>query len=247
MVRDVSDALRATEELCQREFPAAASCLLAGSVVRGEATATSDLDVVVLFNRVERAQRRSFVFEGWPVEAFVHDVQTLRYFFEQVDRPSGVPSLPNMVSEGVEVPRPTALGRRAKAMADRVLAAGPPVWGEHRRDDSRYAISDLIEDIRGARGADERRPVLANLYSALADHYCRSRGFWSAKGKAIPGHLTTLDPAFGRRFLDAFNRAFTADDVGPVVALSAEVLAPDGGPLFEGYVRNAPDDWRLDG
>ena len=247
MIRDVSDALRTTEKLCGREFPMAASCLLAGSVVRGEATATSDLDVVVLFDRVERARRRSLVFEGWPVEVFVHDIQTLRYFFELVDGPSGVPSLPNMVSEGLEVPQTTALGRQAKAMADRFLAAGPPAWGDRARADSRYAITDMVEDIRGARSADELRPVFAKLYGALADHYCRSHGFWSAKGKAIPKHLTALDPTLGQRFLGAFERAFVANNVEAIVVLAEEIIAPDGGDLFDGYVRDAPSDWRLDG
>ena len=62
----------------------------------------SDLDLVVVFQKLENAYRESSRFDNWPVEAFVHDSETLNYFF-QMDRVSGVPSLPNMVNEGVEV------------------------------------------------------------------------------------------------------------------------------------------------
>jgi hypothetical protein len=48
------------------------------------------------------------------VEAFVHDPATLKYFFFEVDRASGVPSLPQMVVEGVEIPAPTEMSRALK-------------------------------------------------------------------------------------------------------------------------------------
>ena len=82
----------------QDRYPDADVIFLAGSVIRGEGTATSDLDLVVVFQQLPAAYRESFQFEGWPVEAFVHDPETLRYFFFEVDSPTGIPSLPAMVS-----------------------------------------------------------------------------------------------------------------------------------------------------
>ena len=66
--------------------------------MRGEHTNTSDLDLVVLYTSIPNAFRDSYVFEGWPIEAFVHDYQTLHYFFKHVDKPTGEPSLMQMVS-----------------------------------------------------------------------------------------------------------------------------------------------------
>lgn len=54
------------------------------------------------------AYRESFTFGGYPVEAFVHDPATLEYFFLEVDRPSGVPALAQMVVEGIEIPASSA-------------------------------------------------------------------------------------------------------------------------------------------
>lgn len=68
---------------------------------------TSDLDLVVVYQRIDAAFRESFVYAGWPVETFVHDPETLRYFFMHVDRPSGVPSLAHMISTGMPLPDTT--------------------------------------------------------------------------------------------------------------------------------------------
>ncbi|MCA9572421.1 MAG: nucleotidyltransferase domain-containing protein, partial [Myxococcales bacterium] len=59
--------------------PEALLGLVAGSVARGEATADSDLDLLIVAPRVPRATRGTFVAEGWTVELFVHDRGTLEH------------------------------------------------------------------------------------------------------------------------------------------------------------------------
>ncbi|MEO9652440.1 MAG: nucleotidyltransferase domain-containing protein [Roseobacter sp.] len=245
MSQRLSTALSAAEKIRAQFFPDASTFMLAGSVVRGDATAYSDLDLVVVFERVESAKRQSFVFEAWPVEAFIHDPQTLEYFFQEVDRPSGVPSLPNMICEGIELPHKTRFGSRMKDLASRVLAEGPIIWGQQERENSRYAISDMVEDIRKPRNTAELRIVVSNLYSAIADHFFRSQSQWSAKGKSIPRRLMSVDPEFHNRFAEAFETAFTSVDATAVIRLCEDVLEPDGGFLFDGYTRDALKEWRI--
>lgn len=245
MRQNLSAALSAANKIREEFFPAASACLLAGSVVRDEATAFSDLDLVVVFQNVDKAQRRSFTFEGWPVEAFIHDAQTLEFFFREVDRPSGVPSLANMVNEGIEVPDETGFGSSLKGLATQVLKEGPIPWGQKERENSRYVISDMIDDIREPRSSEELRIVVSNLYSATADYFLRSQNLWSAKGKSIPRRLLSVDSEFYQHFKDAFEVAFTIEDTDPVIRLCENVLKPDGGFLFQGYVREAPSEWRM--
>src|SRR5688572_33134370 len=102
---------------------------LGGSVMRGEATPASDLDVVVVYERLPNAYREAFAYAGWPVEAFVHDTETLERFFE-MDRRRGLPALMSMVGEGVEVPGATEFSARLKRRAAELLEAGPPPWDE---------------------------------------------------------------------------------------------------------------------
>lgn len=245
MNRDISRALSASEKIRKERHPSAKALLLAGSVVRGDATAFSDLDLVVIYEHVNNAKRQSFTYDGWPVEAFVHDPQTLEYFIQEVDGPSGVPTLANMICEAVEVPKPTKYGQEIKCFSKKFLNAGPMPWGQQERENSRYAISNMVDDIRAPRSTDELRPVIANLYTAIANHYCRSRTQWAAKGKSIPRRLTSLDPEFSQRFAQAFEVAFVQNDVVALIDLSQDVLEADGGFLFDGYNRNAPDEWRI--
>ena len=104
-------------------YPDAAIVLAAGSLVRGEGTAYSDLDSVVVYAELACARRESFTFDGYPVHVFVHDPETLEYFFVEVDRPSGVPALPQMVVEGIEIPSPNDVSRTLKARAAALIAS----------------------------------------------------------------------------------------------------------------------------
>jgi len=240
MVDNLTKLARIAARICADRYPGSAAAFLAGSHVRGEATATSDLDIVVVFDRLPCAYRDSFYFETWPVEVFVHDPQTLAYFFEEFDRRTGVPSLATMVSEGIAIPAATPFSNALKQSADTVLAAGPPAWSDEDRAASRYAITNLIDDLKDPRSDHEALAILASLYPALATHYFRSRNRWSASGKSIARALRSHDGAFANRFLESFKTAFAGGGTSGVIDLADEILKPDGGHLFAGYRRDAP-------
>ncbi len=238
--------IRITTEIHKIKYPQAEVVFLAGSVVRGEGTSTSDLDLVVVFDHLPCAYRDSYSFEKWPIEAFVHDPQTLEYFFRQVDRPTGFPSLPTMVAEGIEVPVANDFTIFLKQLANSVLDEGPPIWSENDIDNSRYMITDLINDLRDPRTTQEMHATATLLYPVLANHYFRSRNIWSAKGKAIPRKLHAIDATFARRFLESFEEVFSGSNPKKVISLSAEILEANGGFLFEGYRLEAPESWRIE-
>jgi predicted nucleotidyltransferase len=225
-------------------YPDASVVLAAGSLVRGEGTAYSDLDLVVVYAKVARAYRESFRFDGYPVEAFVHDSETLEYFFFEVDRPSGVPVLPQMVVEGVEVPAPNDVSRAAKQQAASLIAAGPPALDAEGEQRMRYFVSDLIDDLRAPRSQDELIGTGSQLYEQLADYHLRRQGLWSAKGKAIPRVLRQADPELCLKYSQSFNNLFKLGDATGVIELAEELLEAAGGPLFEGYRSDAPPTWR---
>ena len=89
--------IQAASEILKERFSEAKVIFLAGSALRGEQTPYSDLDLVVVYDKLAAAWRQSFIHKCWPV---VHDPETLTYFFWEMDRPLGVPSLAAMVAEG---------------------------------------------------------------------------------------------------------------------------------------------------
>ena len=68
---DVANAIR------EDRYKGAIATFAAGSIVRGEGTLFSDLDLVVVVRAIPSAYRESFRSVGYPVEAFVHDPSTL--------------------------------------------------------------------------------------------------------------------------------------------------------------------------
>ncbi|RYX81877.1 nucleotidyltransferase domain-containing protein [bacterium] len=238
---------QAAQTLFERRHPSANCLLLAGSIVRGEATASSDLDIVVLYDEgdLPHAYRESLLWEGFPVETFVHSPQTLRYFFEKMDGPSGFPTLMQMVSEAIEIPVPTPLSTQMKQAANDCLLAGPPPLPPHDLQLRRYIITDLIDDIRTPRSPHELTATGTQLYAALPDFYFRSQNLWSAKGKTMLRKLHQHNPDFAQRFIIAFDTLFSTANPHPVIALAEEVLTPSGGFLFDGHRLDAPADFRL--
>jgi hypothetical protein len=237
------DPLEAAREVLEARYRDADSLLLAGSTTRGEATETSDLDLVVLFPFLERSFRESFVHRGWPVEVFAHDAETIEYHFIEKDRASGVGAMLWMVHDGVAVPRETALNRRIKARAAALLAAGPPVWTTDESDYSRYTITGLLDDLRAPRNEAEYRATVAGLIHLLANHYLRARTQWGANSKTIPRRLAKADSALATRFDVAVAAAFRGESVR-LFEIADEILARDGGRLFDGYRSVSEAAWR---
>lgn len=217
---------------------------LAGSIIRGEDTPFSDLDLVVIFDLLPTAYRESFHFQGFPIEAFVHDPETLNYFLIEVDRPSGIPSLAQMILEGIEIPKPTELSRSLKQVARSVLQSGPPELSEKDVRKLRYDITNLVDDIREPRSRGELIAAGAELYEALANYYLRSNKLWSAKGKSIPRILKQADSDLYSQYAAAFDELFAQGQTTTLIALAEEILKPGGGFLFDGHRLDAPSNYR---
>lgn len=234
------------KKIYEIKFPDADCILSAGSVVRGEGTKYSDLDLVVLYKDLKCAYRESFTESGWPIEAFVHDFSTLKYFCIKMDVAEGRPSLPQMVAEGIVLPKETELSRKAKLFVNELLEQGPPPWTDKDFRLKRYLITDKVDDIRDPRSKEEMIATGTQLYSAISDFYFRSKGVWSADGKTIIRKLKEQDSDFHNQFVDAFQRLFEESDPSQVIQLAEKVLEPYGGLLFDGLKLDAPEDWRID-
>jgi len=231
-----------TKEILRVKYREAEFAFLAGSIVRGEGTAFSDLDIVVIYKELPNAFRESFYFRSYPVETFVQTPETLNYFFE-TNAENFVPSLAAMVAEGIEVPAKTDLSARLKDLANENLRR-PPVISDEEIRDARAWLTDLIDDIRAPRSKEELTATGTTLYAALATFYLRTNGVWAAKSKSIPRALLKLNPDFQQRFCAGFERLFVAGETETVIKLTEELLALHGGFLFDGLRLDASPDCR---
>lgn len=244
-VEQRSRALHTAETILGERYPDALFAIAAGSILRGEGTPSSDIDLVVLHQRLDGAFRESFEAGGFPVEAFVHDFETLNWFVDQ-DSAAGHPVLLDMVAGGAVVGPDIGRGAALQAGARAMLARGPGELSVGRRDGLRYHITDLLDDLKDARPTAEIRAIAAALHQPLCDLTLLGRGRWSGKGKWLPRLLGRLDPALAQRFDDAFRLA-GAGQVDALVALARDELDRHGGALFDGDCRDAPPTARRPG
>jgi hypothetical protein len=237
-------ALQLARRHCADRYPEA-SALLAGSIARGRATPTSDIDLVLLFDRLGHAWRETTAINGITTELFAHDPGTLAWFFED-DASKGHATLASMVASGVPVTGPSALIDRAKAMAGAVLAKGPPPLDQHMIEDRRYRVTDLAEDLRGGGTPGEIMAIAVRLHEALGELTLRAAGRWAGTGKELARQIEAMDPDLALRIEHAFGALFRHGHAAQLLGLVEELLAPLGGPAASGYRREAPSEWRKD-
>lgn len=240
----MNEQLALAKEIQQQRYPDALVVFFAGSFVRGEATAYSDVDLVVIYEKLPHAYRESFTYHATPVEAFIHDPETLEYFFESVNAPTGIPSMMQMVIEGIELPKANDDSGKLKQLAQHYMDMGPPALTQEQIDRQRYAITDMLDDIREPRSYHELMATGAKLFETLADHHCRINGCWSGSKKTVPRVLKKHDEAFYQVYMDSFERLFREGEPDWVITLSESILAQSGGVLFDGYTLDAPEGWR---
>jgi hypothetical protein len=239
--RDLADALERVRRYAEGQHAEVA--LLAGSHVHGTASLVSDHDVVLLFSKVPSAWREMVRFDDADLEVFAHDLGTVAYFCDEIERPSGESALARMILEGEPalLANPDLL-RGARAIAQATLARGPIPWDEATRDRHRYAITDLAESLRV--GGTRRIAIGSALHAALAGFVLRANGQWSASGKAAPAALAAFRPGLDTRFASAFEALFIRDDAAAVQSLVDELLSPFAGRLRAGFRQAAPASWR---
>lgn len=240
---DTAEALDIAKAVVASRYGNAAFAFAAGSIMRGQGTHLSDIDLVVIYDRLKAARRESFMADGIPIEAFVHDPETLAWFVND-DVTRGRPSILNMIVEG------TIIGDaedRASAMQQDIakqLAGGPPDLTSAQLDTLRYEITDAIDDLRGERSTSEIMAIGAMLHPRLVELSLRGRGRWNGTGKWAPRLLAAVEGDLAVQFDQAFGALFVSGACEGVIALAERELKPHGGPLFEGDCRVAPSWWR---
>ena len=234
-----SDPVDSARRFVDKHFPEASLALVGGSIIRGEGTSTSDLDIVVISDREDAPLRASYVHEGRPVEVFVHTEESLpRWIAKDGERRR--PSLARMVAEGVPLLGDPERIARVKHEAQSLLDRGPTPLTPEQVEDWRYSLTDLLDDFLGVESTEEEVFVANDLAVEIANFTLLLHGRWLGSGKWVPRALKRLDSALNDELFNALQSYYRTEDKEPLIRLAERVLNAAGGRLFEGYYRAAP-------
>ncbi len=225
------------QKIVQR-FQNAEAVFLAGSVIRGEGTPTSDLDIVVVTLHCDKAPyRESLILDHWPIELFVHTPASLEAFF-QTDCQARTPSLPNMCHEGRLLTPVNASSEQIRQRAAHLLQAGPASLSEATRLQYRYQLTDLLDDLQGCTCPVEQTFIVNKLLTTSLEAFLAHHQSWSGSGKWLWRALKRSHPAEAKALAEVLQS--TSPSQALVRWITEAVLTPLGGPLFAGYSLVAP-------
>lgn len=230
-------------ELCKKRYPGAATVFWGGSTSCHQETTTSDLDIVIIFHHLPQAYREAFVNDGRLIDAFIHDKETLNYFFEKIDAPSYMPALPNMIYTGIEIPSETSLGKTIKNLAQDLLKKGPEI-SKSMLDYRRFLITDLLDDLKGTSDKYEFLSISSSLHKNLCEFYLLSHHQWIGEGKMLIKMLRDFNPEICDHIYQQYQAAITKFQYEPMEKVTQKLLKSYGGLLWDGFRLDAPKKWR---
>ncbi|MEU4601400.1 nucleotidyltransferase domain-containing protein [Kribbella sp. NPDC023972] len=226
------DAAEVAQRLVAEEYPGARAAWLGGSVVRGDASSTSDLDITVLLSGPPAPMRRSLEYGGWPVELFVHTEDSLAYFCDK-DRQRWQPTMMRLVGESIVLLDTDGSGARLQQACHEEVVAGPRALTTAELDLLRYTITCLLDDLTDAATADVRTAIASVLWQDAARLLLTGSQHWSGTGKGMLRELTAYDERHGTDHAHALLAGVRDPDA--LVEEVDGILDAHGGRLFAGF------------
>ncbi|QMU97903.1 nucleotidyltransferase domain-containing protein [Microbacterium esteraromaticum] len=182
------------ERFVSANYPRATIAVLAGSTARGERTASSDIDLLLigddLFGDDRIGEAATYSFEGEVFEVFAYTPQGFDEWATR-DMERHRPVIVEMLVRGIPVRRDHGLDAMRTFWADR-LAEGPNLSDAESRL-RRYIITDLLDDLRDIADGLEKQVVAGLLFERTAELMLLTAGRWIGTGKWLPRRLREWD------------------------------------------------------
>lgn len=233
----VADAVDTARALVAERFPEARAAWLAGSVVTGTATPTSDLDITVLLPGPPAPYRESLEYEGWPVELFVHSRETVAHWIAK-DLERRRPTLARLISSGVVLLDLDGAGTALAEECAAILSAGPGPPTPADLDWMRYGLTDMLDDLVDATEPVVMAAIAVTTWEAAARLLLAADARWWGTSKWLVNELREYDAAHETAYALRLHAGLAAAvDRDPLLlaVVVEEILEGVGGRLWTGY------------
>lgn len=241
LVMSKPDPAETARALVIERFPSARQAWLAGSVVRGEATETSDLDIPVLLDEAD-PHRETLTYRGWLVEVFVHTEESIRRFLAH-DMARRRPTLARMVSTGVRLLPLDGGAEIIRSECADLLARGPEPLTDLDLAHARYALTDLLDDLAGGALPPVLDAIIIDIWRGCLELVLARAGRWSGTGKWLVREVQALDhdegSDYAHRLHSALHEALSGDH-SALMTMADGILLGAGGRLADGFELAAP-------
>lgn len=229
------DPVNILKKLVQERYQCAQAAIWTGSVSQNRGNGESDLDITVIVESVDFAYRQAFMYEDWPVDAFIYDESSLYSFFELARDNDKYAAVIRLIYEGQDILEPNEVSQNIKKMAKNIWHIGPIPWTQKKIDAARFFITDVMHDIQTPSTQEEQIASTMYLYEPLIQFYFRAQTKWSASGKALIRYLKEDNPLYAQQITKGYEQVMQTGECDILKEVVKEILNPYGGFLWDGF------------
>ena len=233
-------ALDIINKLVKDRYKDAAAIFFFSSASDESGSDLSALDLVIIYNKLPNAYREDFEYKGVFIDAFIHDIETLNYFFDQVEKPKFHVNLASIIVNSIEIPFVTDFGNSIKNQAQEVINSFTQLTKSDLYS-RQFKITDMLYDLKNSKNTQEQMSLSFELYKDLAEIYLLSNDQWIGSGKYLARSLEKFNPLFAKEFEKSF---YELRDFDSIYILTKKILDPLGGLFWGGFRNDYPGRWR---
>jgi len=217
-------------------FPDCLAAILFGSVARGEQTATSDLDIIIVTHEDISPYRMSYREYGWLIEVFVgsrkYNEEKIRNF-----RGRHSPSFLTSYAEGVILKDQLGFAQELQDQAIAILERGADALITEEIDTYRSVITDWLDNFVDSKSYEESLFIAYDLAAKAGEFLLAYNRKWTGDRKWLYRALRKLDLELADRLVEELKIFYQTGNKEGLVKVVDSVLNLVGGKLYEGYSR----------
>lgn len=238
---ELIEPIDAATRVVDSRFPTCRVAFLSGSVLSSSRTPTSDLDIVVVLDGSPAPYRETIRDHGWIVELFVHTRESLRYFYDRELQQRRC-TLATMCAGGTMLHGNDHEGTDIQTEAQGIIDTGPAALSSDELNQSRYRLTDTLDDLRGTADPVEMAFIAGHLLANAGELVLLSQRRWTGQGKWLARHLTEAPGDFDGLLTRGVQVLLATGDKQPMIDAVGAVLDLVGGPLTASYRASGPVD-----
>lgn len=198
-----------------------------GTIIRGTAHASSDLDVYVIHRAPYRRRIQKF-FRGVPTEIFINPPGTVRQYFEDEDR-AGRRLTAHMLATGMVVYRTDSVVSDLIAEAAEWLVKDTPL-SDVERVITRYGIATRVEDALDILETDDvtATVLFAETVLELLEYCCKAENGRVPRRKDLLAEVSARHPEIARLAVRSIHATTAAERASCVVEMADRVIGAHG-------------------
>jgi len=232
---NADEALHLAKKFVSKRFPDALCVFIGGSLLRGHGNAYSDVDIVIIKEKVKNSIHKSLIYQNLPIEYSLFDLQTLEQKFSK-DLKKNMRAGLHLMEKAHVISADPKTAKILRQMIKKGLSRGPRRYSFKEIEKLRYKISDGLDDLRSLKGDPKLFGLAMQMYPAIEELFFAIHKTWRESGKYFFEAARAIDKKFPVKLISAYKQISENNNPQPLIAVIEKLLADAGGVIWEGYV-----------